>query len=471
MKTFIPKTKIVCTIGPASETPEVIGELIKIGMSVARLNFSHGTKEGHKQKIATIRRISADLNRPVAILQDLSGPKIRVGEIPEPGIELKEGNKLILTARSIIGNEREVSISYPNLPRELKEGDTVLLADGYMELTVEKVSGEDIHCVVERGGILTSHKGINIPTESIGVPSMTEKDKEDLIFGLEQNVDYVALSFVRKAQDVEQLKGLIRDAGKDIPVIAKIEKWEAVNNIEEIMEVADGIMVARGDLGVEIPIAEVPMVQKMLIRKANMLGKPVITATQMLRSMVDQPRPTRAEATDVANAVLDGTDAVMLSEETASGNYPIDAVHQMANIIRRAEQTFPHRKYLELMAHKSISESVSHVACVLADHLDAAAILATTHSGATARHISRFRPRQGIIALSPEEKTVRRLCLNWGCYPMLVPDPRNTDDMFQKTIDSVLATGMVTKGDLVVITAGHPVWVRGTTNMLRVDRL
>ena len=461
----------MCTIGPASDSPGVIEHLITTGMSVARLNFSHGTKQGHKQKIETIRRISAKLNRPVAILQDLSGPKIRVGEIPKPGIELRQGQRIILTSRKIMGNEKEVSISYPNLPNELKEGDVILLADGYMELTVEKISPPDIHCKVERGGLLTSHKGVNIPTESISIPSMTEKDFEDLAFGLEQGVDYVALSFVRKASDVEQLKELIRDAGKDTPVIAKIEKWEAVNNIEEIMQVADGIMVARGDLGVEIPIEEVPMVQKMLIRKANMLGKPVITATQMLRSMVDQPRPTRAEATDVANAVLDGTDAVMLSEETASGNYPIDSVHQMANIIRKAEEKFPHGKYLSLIAHDSISESVSHVACVLADHLNSAAIVATTHSGETARQISRFRPKQGIIALSPQEETVKRLALNWGCYPLLVPDPKDTDDMFQKTVDSILKTNMVSKGDLVVITAGHPVWVRGTTNMLRVYKL
>jgi len=289
MKGHIPKTKIVCTIGPASEAPEVLRALISKGL-----------------RIRLIRKISAELNIPVAILQDLSGPKIRVGEIPDPGIRLEKGKPFILTAEQGIGQENKVSVSYKNLPSELKEDDTILLADGFMELRVEKIHGEEIHCVVVRGGLLTSHKGINIPTESIGVPSITEKDREDLLFGLEHDVDFVALSFVRKAHDVQQLKDLIADKGKDTPVIAKIEKWEAVNNIEDIMKVADGIMVARGDLGVEIPLAQVPMVQKMLIRKANFTGKPVITATQMLRSMVDQPRPTRAEYYSHPNAPFHG---------------------------------------------------------------------------------------------------------------------------------------------------------------------
>ncbi len=471
MSTTVPKTKIVCTIGPASDKPEILKRLIQQGLNVARLNFSHGTRPEHAQKIKLIRELSAELRIPVAILQDLSGPKVRVGEIPEPGIMLREGESFVLTARKGVAEPGRVTVSYENLPNELKEDDIILLADGFMELRVKKIQGEDIHCVVTRGGLLTSHKGVNIPTESIGVPSITEKDKEDLAFGLEHDVDYVALSFVRKADDVRQLKELIAQEGKDTPVIAKIEKWEAVNNIEEIMEVTDGIMVARGDLGVEIPLERVPMVQKMLIRNANTAGKPVITATQMLRSMVEQPRPTRAEATDVANAVLDGTDAVMLSEETASGKYPVEAVASMVKIILEAEQRFPHGKYLEMMPHHSISESVAHVACVLARNLDARAIIATTRSGQTARFISRFRPHQGIIALSPQPDTVRRLCLEWGCFPKLVEEPKDTDDMFEKTSLHATETGLVAKGDLVVITAGHPVWVKGTTNMLRVDRL
>ena len=471
MQHRIPKTKIVCTIGPSSDKRDALEKLILEGMSVARLNFSHGTRDEHAEKIRLIRELSAKLGRPVGILQDLSGPKVRVGEIPEPGIMLEEGKPFVLTAKKGIAEPGKVTVSYENLPNELKEGDIILLADGFMELRVEKIEGDEIHCIVVRGGLLTSHKGVNIPTESIGVPSITEKDKEDLLFGLEHEVDYVALSFVRRAEDVRQLKNIISERNKNTPVIAKIEKWEAVNNIEEILEVADGIMVARGDLGVEIPLARVPMVQKMLIRRANMAGKPVITATQMLRSMVDQPKPTRAEATDVANAVLDGTDAVMLSEETASGSYPVEAVQNMAEIIRKAEERFPHGKYLELMPHESISESVSHVACVLARNLGASAIIATTRSGQTARFISRFRPNQGIIALSPQEDTVRQLCLEWGCFPKLVEEPKDTDDMFEKASRHAIETGLVSKGDLVVITAGHPVWVKGTTNMLRVHTL
>jgi len=473
MISLLPKTKIVCTIGPASDKPEIINQLIQEGLSVARLNFSHGTREEHAEKISIIRELSEELNMPVAIMQDLSGPKIRVGKIPEPGLVLEEGKPFILTAQKGVAEAEpaRVSVSYENLPKELKVGDIILLADGFMELAVTKIEGLDIHCTVTRGGILTSHKGINIPTESIGVPSITEKDKEDLAFGLEHGVDYVALSFVRKAEDVIHLKDLIAQKGKDTPVIAKIEKWEAVNNIEEIMEVTDAIMVARGDLGVEIPLERVPMVQKMLIRKANMAGKPVITATQMLRSMVDQPRPTRAEATDVANAVLDGTDAVMLSEETASGKYPVEAVQNMVKIIKQAEETFPYGKYLEMMPHDSISESVAHVACVLARNLNASAIVATTRSGQTARFISRFRPSQGIIALSPQPETVRHLCLEWGCFPRVVEEPKDTDDMFEKASRHAIETGLVSKGDLVVITAGHPVWVKGTTNMLRVHTL
>ncbi len=471
MKQQIPKTKIVATIGPSSNSPEILKGLIASGMRVARLNFSHGTRQQHAETIELIGQLSDELGVPVAVLQDLSGPKIRVGEIPEPGLVLEKGKSFVLTATQRVVDQNRISVSYEGLPSDLKAGDTILLADGLMELKVERVQGPDIYCRVVRGGVLTSHKGINVPSQSVSIPSLTPKDREDLLFGLEKGVDYVALSFVRKAQDVSDLKELITKQGKQTPVIAKIEKWEAVGAIDQILDVADGIMVARGDLGVEIPLEEVPMVQKALIRKANLKGKPVITATQMLRSMVDQPRPTRAEATDVANAVLDGTDAVMLSEETASGNYPVESVDQMRKIIKKAEEKFPHNKYLELIPQMSISESVAHAACVLADHLDASAIIATTNSGLTARHISRYRPRQGILALSPKKDSVRSLCLYWGCFPRLVQDPKDTDDMFQITATAALETSLVNRGDMVVITAGHPFWVAGTTNMLRVDRL
>ena len=471
MKQNIPKTKIVATIGPSSNSPSVLEKLIISGMSVARLNFSHGNRQQHAKIIKLIRKLSAQIGVPIAILQDLSGPKIRVGKVPESGIVLEQGRSFVLTATQGVASQERVSISYEGLPSDLREGDTILLADGLMELRVEWIQGPDIHCRVVRGGVLTSHKGINVPSKSVSIPSLTPKDRKDLLFGLENGVDYVALSFVRQSQDVLELKEMILRHGKQTPVIAKIEKWEAVGAIDQILDTADGIMVARGDLGVEIPLEKVPMIQKEIIRKANLKGKPVITATQMLRSMVDHPIPTRAEATDIANAVLDGTDAVMLSEETASGKYPVESVIQMRKIIKQAEEKFPHNKYLELIPQKTVSESVAHAACVLADHLDTSTIIATTHSGLTAKNISRYRPREGILALSPRKDTVRSLCLYWGCFPRLVMHPKDTDDMFKITAASALETGLVDKGDLVVITAGHPVWVAGTTNMLRVDRL
>jgi pyruvate kinase len=471
MKNAVPKTKIVCTIGPSSDSPEVMERLVRSGMDVARLNFSHGTHVDHAQKIRGLRTVSRDLGRPIAILQDLAGPKIRVGVVPETGVRLEPGNLFVLTTDRISGTEERVSVSYPALHEEVKGGDRLLLADGMMELVVEGVKGHDIHCKVVTGGVLTSHKGINLPTGTIKAPSLTEKDHRDLLFGLENDVDFVALSFVRTADDILKVKAIIGEEGKDTPVIAKIEKHEAVTHIEELMEVSDGIMVARGDLGVEIPLEEVPLIQKMLIRKANTLQKPVITATQMLRSMVDSPRPTRAEATDVANAVLDGTDAVMLSEETAIGAYPVEAVRFMVKIITSAESRFPHEKYLQLVPKKDISASVAHASCVLADHLEAAAIVAPTQSGLTAMHISSFRPRRPIIALSKNPETVRRLSLFWGCFPRLMPETRETDDMIEAAAEEALATGRLAKGDLVVLTAGHPAWVSGTTNMLRVKRL
>jgi pyruvate kinase len=350
------KTKIVCTIGPASGSREVLKALIESGMDVARLNFSHGTYEEHREKVRLIRALSEELDRPVAILQDLRGPKIRVGAIPDPGIRLEPGQKFILTTREIEGSVDGVSVSYPDLARDVKTGDRILLADGLMELVVRDTTDTDIVSEVVIGGDLTSHKGINLPTGTISVAAITEKDREDLRFGLENDVDYVALSFVRRPEDILDLKEMIRTAGKDIPVIAKIEKHEALEHVEEILSAADGVMVARGDLGVEIPLEQVPAIQKMLVEKANALGRPVIIATQMLRSMVSAPRPTRAEATDVANAVLDGADAVMLSEETASGHFPVEAVRFMVRIIENAEEHFPHSRYLALPMGTNVSE-------------------------------------------------------------------------------------------------------------------
>jgi pyruvate kinase len=465
------KTKIVCTIGPASEKEEVLEAMIRNGMNVARLNFSHGSHKDHLEKIILLRRLSASLQKPVAILLDLAGPKIRIGSIPDPGILLEPGHKFILTNRDIEGSVDAVSLSYKNLPREVKPGDRLLLADGLMELVVEATGESDIICKVVTGGTLNSHKGINLPTGTIRTSALTEKDRADLLFGLEHNVDFVALSFVKTAEDIMIVKDIIAAKGKDTPVIAKIEKHEALEHIDAILKISDGIMVARGDLGVEIPLEDVPLIQKRLIYKANMCGKPVITATQMLRSMVTSPRPTRAEAADVANAVLDGTDAVMLSEETASGNYPVEAVMYLSRLATVAESGFPFEKFLSMIPEKDISESVAHASCVIANHLSARAIVAYTQSGRTARYISRFRPRQPIIALSPKENTVRRLALSWGCRPRLINDFQDTDDMIEKATQAACDAGEVSAGDLIVITVGHPLWVSGTTNMLRVKRV
>ena len=467
----MPATKIVCTIGPASESKQVLGELIQAGMDVARLNFSHGTQAEHGEKINTIRALSSEIEKPVAILQDLCGPKIRVGAIAEPGVELKSGESFVLTSHTVAGDERRVSISYPDLPREVRQGDHIMLADGMMELVVIRASDSDIHTEIVRGGLLTSHKGVNLPNGTIKAPALTDKDRQDLLFGLARSVDYVALSFVRSAADVIRVKDVIRQEGKNTPVIAKIEKHEALNVIDDIVDAADGIMVARGDLGVEIPLENVPNIQKKLIRRANSAGKPVIIATQMLRSMVDSPRPTRAEAADVANGVLDGADAIMLSEETARGSYPVEAVQYMRRIAMAAETRYPHDKYLNLMTKSTMSESVAYAACILADQVEAAAIVATTRSGSTAAHISRFRPATKIIALSPDEGTVRRMALHWGCVSCRVSLLADTDQMIENAADVALESGLVATGDRVVITAGRPIWEKGTTNMLWVKRL
>ncbi len=468
---FKNKTKIVCTIGPASRSPAVIRKLIHSGMNVARLNFSHGTHSEHLENIHSIRALSEELGEPVAILQDLCGPKIRVGKVRKPGIRLEPGQTFILTNEPILGTQKRVSVSYHDLPLEVKAGDRILLADGMMELLVKQTRQTEIQCEVITGGILTSSKGINLPTGTIRADFLTGKDETDLLFGLQNDVDYVALSFVRRMDDILRVRDIIESENKDTPIIAKIEKHEALDNIDEIINVSDGIMVARGDLGVEIPLENVPVIQKMLVRKASAMGKPVIIATQMLRSMVDSPRPTRAEAADVANAVLDGADAVMLSEETAIGNFPVEAVQFMSRIARNAVEHFPNEKYLQLMPKKKVSESVAYASCVLAGLLDASAIIATTRSGSTARHISRFKPNTKIIALSPDKATVRRLALYWGCIPRLIEDVKDTDEMIDKAAGSALESGSVSKGDIVVITAGHPVYVSGTTNMLKVKRI
>jgi len=445
--------------------------LIDEGMSIARLNFSHGSHQEHGQMMETIRRAAAKSGRPVAILQDLCGPKIRVGDIPPPGMQMSTGQRIVLSTEKQPAGEDRIPVSYSGLPAQVKAGDRILLADGIMELTVERTGESEIVCKVITGGVLTSSKGINLPTSSLDIPAMTEKDRRDLLFGLDNDVDYIALSFVRTAADIHEIKKLIHRQNKQTPVIAKIEKHEALDYIDAILAAADGIMVARGDLGVEIPLEKVPNIQKELVRKANRLGKPVVIATQMLRSMVDAPRPTRAEAADVANAVMDGADAVMLSEETASGNHPVGAVRYMARIASSAEEKYPHQKYLEVMQKRGTAESVSYAASILAKNLSASAVVATTRSGSTATHISRFRPQQPVIALSPDEAAVRRLALYWGVMPFFLPIIEDTDEMVEQAALAAMEKGHVHKGDRIVITAGRPIWAAGTTNMLWVKEL
>ena len=467
-------TKIVCTLGPASNTPERIEQLLRAGMNVARLNFSHGTQDEKGRAIRQLRSISARLGMPVAILEDLAGPKIRTGVIENEPIQLESGQAFILTGRKVRGNAKEVSLSYPNLPKDVKKGDTILLSDGALELVVREVVGKDIRCRVVVGGPLSSRKGVNLPGGSLSVPILTAKDRSDLGFGLAQGVDYVALSFVRTAEDVEQVRRLMKRIGKSAPLIAKIEKHEAVANIDRILEVVDGVMVARGDLGVEIPIEDVPRVQKMVIAKANRAGKPVITATQMLKSMVDSPRPTRAEVTDVANAILDGSDAVMLSEETAAGSYPVQAVQVMSRIARATEKDFPYRLWTSKFDHHGPLDSqmaVAHAACRLAEEIHAAAVVTCTQSGSTTRMVSRYRPPMPILAMTPDRTTYHRMGLVWGAAPVRMKPARDADAMEREAVRLAVQHGYVRPGQAVVITAGLPLHVPGTTNLVKVVTL
>ncbi len=465
-------TKIVCTIGPASQHQDVLRRLIQSGMNVARLNFSHGDHSFHRSVFRGIRDLSESLKKPVAILQDLAGPKIRIGPVRGGRITLETGSTFTLTGRKVEGNAERVSISYPDLARQVQPEDPILLADGNLELRVLETTEHDVVCRVLIGGSLTSYKGVNLPTRSLELDSLTAKDRQDLAFGLEKGVDYVGMSFVRSAQDIRKIHRIMEEHQKKIPVIAKIEKHEALINIDEIIEAADGIMVARGDLGVETPLEKVPLVQKNLIRKANRSGIPVITATQMLRSMVESPRPTRAEVADVANAVLDGTDAVMLSEETAIGRYPVDAVSFMKKVLLYAEKNSEPGlapSWFDRDSVMPIPEAVSYAACHLARSCAAKAIITFTQSGSTARLVAKYRPRQSILAPTPSVETYRRLSLIRGVVPMKTKDTKDTDAMIRSVFKTVQASGWVKKGDKVVITSGTPVGIRGSTNLIQAE--
>ncbi|MBE0566100.1 MAG: pyruvate kinase [Krumholzibacteria bacterium] len=468
----MPKTKIICTIGPASRSPEVLEKLIQAGMNVCRLNFSHGTHTEHAALIRDIRATAARLAAPVAIMQDLAGPKIRTGSIADGGtVTLVAGRRLVLTNRDVPGDADQVGLTYPDLPLNVRAGDTILLADGAMQLRVDATTDTDVICTVEVGGELGSHKGINLPGRSINAAILSDKDKSDLVFGLEQGVDWIALSFVRTAHDVETVKKRIAAAGKNTPLIAKIEKFEALDNIDEIIAAADGIMVARGDLGVEIPLERVPRAQKMLIARTNAAAKPVITATQMLKSMVDSPRPTRAEVTDVANAIYDGTDAIMLSEETAVGRYPVKAVEVMSRVALDVEGSFDYDAWLgrcEDDSMLSFSAAVAHTAVEMARDIRAAAIITCTTSGSTTRLVARYRPAQVLLAITPHQQTALRLALVHGARPVVVDLADDALEMERVAVAAALQGGFVKPGQPVVITAGLPFQVAGTTNLIKV---
>jgi pyruvate kinase len=464
------KTKLVCTLGPATGSPEAIRQLVEAGMDVARLNFSHGTHEEHEALIRTIRKVEEKAGRAVAILQDLGGPKIRIGNIAEGSVRLEPDQEFVLTSREVPGDVQEVSVSYADLPREVHAGARVLLADGVIELEILETSDTDIRCRVLVGGSLSSRKGINLPSETLSVPALTDKDRADLEFGIAHGVDLVALSFVRKPDDVLEVRQIIQSQGAHIPVIAKIEKHEALERIDDILAASGGCMVARGDLGVEIPLERVPILQKAIIRQARVLGRPVITATQMLTSMVESPRPTRAEAADVANAVMDGTDAVMLSEETAVGKYPTRVVEIISRIVREAENTPGCDPLLAEDARTSeVPDAVSGAVCYLADRVRAKAIVVPTESGGTARFVARHRPDQPILAYSPHQQTVRALQLSWGVSARILQPASDSEEMIAGAIASAKGDGWVGSGDRVVVTAGVPMGTPGTTNLIRVE--
>ena len=468
------RTKIVCTIGPSTSPEPVIRKLLQTGMDVARINFSHGTHKEHTTYIKTLRRTARQLDLPLAIMQDLPGPKNRTGKLKRGNVELKENADFILTTREILGDEHKVSVGLPYLPSIVKTGDTIFLDDGAIELRVTATSNTEVSCQVVAGGSLGEDKGINIPGVTWTAPTITDEDLNHLLFGLKHDVDFVALSFISEAKDIIRVRKLLQKKKKAPAIIAKIERREALDNLDEILEAADGAMVARGDLGIEIPIQRVPIAQKEIIQKCNQLGKPVIVATQMLESMVNSPRPTRAEVSDVANAIFNGADAVMLSEETAVGGYPVEAVSMMAQIALEAEATLP---YDEILTNKGkdlqpqTDDAISYAACHTARQLGAAAIIAFTSSGSTARRVAKYRPNVPILAITPSQAIQRQLSLSWGIRAFQISEPSKTSVLFTRGARVAKKTGLAKDGDLVVITGGVPIGISGSTNLLKVERV
>lgn len=469
------KTKIVCTLGPATEDDAILKQLMQEGMNVARFNFSHGDHEQHERNLMRVRRMREELGFPVAALLDTKGPEIRLRNFVEGKVQLEKGQTFILTTEEIEGDARRASISYKNLAKDVSKGSRILIDDGLIELVVQEVSGTEIICEVLNGGFISNHKGVNVPNAELSMPYISERDREDIIFGIEKGFDFIAASFVRTAEDVLEIRKILEDHHCDcINIIAKIENMQGVDNIDSIIEVSDGIMVARGDMGVEIPLEDVPVIQKLIIKKVYNAGKQVITATQMLDSMMKNPRPTRAEATDVANAIYDGTSAIMLSGETAAGMYPVEALKTMVKIACRTEEAIDYKarfKKRETLENPDITNAISHATCTTALDLNAAAIITVTKSGVTARMISKYRPDCPIIGGSTFGYVCRQLNLSWGVIPILIREERNTDELFLHAIEVAKKEGHLIAGDLVVITAGVPLGIPGGTNLLKVQEV
>ncbi|MBQ4650373.1 MAG: pyruvate kinase [Firmicutes bacterium] len=468
------KTKIVCTLGPASSAEETMEAMLKAGMNVARLNFSHGTHEGHGETIDRFRKVRDNLGVAAAVLLDTKGPEIRTGNFEDGKAVLEDGQEFTLTSEDVLGNSTISAITYKELPHELKAGDTVLIDDGKIKLTVLGTTDTEIKCRVVNGGQVSNHKGVNIPMISLNMEYLSEKDKDDLIFGIEKDVDYVAASFVRKADDIKQLRGFLEaNGGNKIKIISKIENLEGIEKFEEILELSDGIMVARGDMGVEVDFERLPGIQKRFIKRCQQSGKICITATQMLESMINSPVPTRAEITDVANAVFDGTSAVMLSGESAMGEYPVEAVAAMAKIARQAEHDdprfLPGNSVWHEMDAEDTTNAVGHAACTLAKDIKAEAIMAITKTGYTATRMSKFRPPIKIIAATPETKAFHQASMQWGVEPLLCGNATNVEILVYKCVERAKEEGIVKEGDKIVISAGVPLDIPGNTNMIRVE--
>ena len=466
------KTKIVCTLGPATSDDQILRDLMLSGMNVARLNFSHGTHETHLETIRRVRSLREELKLPIAIMLDTKGPEIRLKTFEGGKVTLKEGQKFTLCTQDVIGDETRVSITYADLPKDVAIGSAILLDDGLVSMTVTHVDDKEIVCTVENDGVMSDHKGVNVPGVQLTMPFISAKDDADIRFGIKHRVDFIAASFVRSAEDIKHIRNIFSQEGcNTINIIAKIENMQGVDNIDEIIRVSDGIMVARGDLGVEIPLEEVPVLQKLLIEKAYNAGKQVITATQMLDSMIKNPRPTRAEATDVANAIYDGTSAIMLSGETAAGLYPVEALRTMVKIAMRAEADINYEKRFKIRntnPNPDVTNAISHATCSSAHDLDATAILTVTKGGRTARMISKYRPNCPILCCTTEASVCHQLNLSWGVYPMLIEEAHNTDELFERAVTAGEEAGYLQNGDLVVMTAGVPLGISGTTNLMKV---